>query len=144
MISLGVEGPTPADASRATGCSPRVASDRRPYEQALDAWGPTGWPSVLPIPPGQKRAPPDGFTGTAGPDPTAEQLARWRREQPDGNAALRLPVGVVGLDMDHYDGKHGGRTLAEHEQRLGSLPPTYTITSRSDGVSGIRLYQATS
>lgn len=119
-----------------------VDATRRPYEQALDAWGAAGWPSVLPLPPGQKRPPPDGFTGAAGRDPTAEELARWRREQPYGNAALRLPLGVVGLDVDDYDGKHGGRTLAEHERHFGSLPPTWTITSRSDGVSGTRLYRA--
>lgn len=139
-MSPGTEGP--ADDRCSSGRGPRVATARRPYEQAQDAWGVAGWRGVLPLPPGQKKRPPEGFTGLVGRDPTAEELARWRRTQPNGNAALRLPLGVVGLDVDDYDGKHGGRTFAEHERHFGSLPPTWTITSRSDGVSGTRLYRA--
>jgi len=57
------------------------------------------------------------------------------------NLALRLPPGVIGLDVDNYDGKRGGLTLAEHEARLGALPPTYALTARDPAQgSGIRLY----
>ncbi len=72
-------------------------------------------------------------------DPSEEDLVRWLRTRPCANVALRYPDGVLGLDVDDYGGKHGGWTLAEHEERLGSLPPTWTITSR-EGLSGTGLY----
>ncbi len=55
--------------------------------------------------------------------------------------ALRLVTGVVGIDMDAYGGKQGERTLTRLEQLLGSLPATVVSTSRTDGVSGIGLFQ---
>ncbi len=63
------------------------------------------------------------------------------RGWPCANVALRYPAGVVGLDVDNYDGKPAVRTLAQHEARLGALPHTWTITSRDDGISGTRLYR---
>jgi len=55
--------------------------------------------------------------------------------------ALRLVTGVVGIDVDAYGGKQGERILARLEQLLGSLPATVVSTSRTDGVSGIGLFQ---
>ncbi len=94
---------------------------------------------MLPLDPGEKGPPPSGFTGYQGQDPSDDEIASWLRARPCANVALRYPDGVLGLDVDDYGGKHGGRTLAEHEERLGSLPPTWTITSR-EGSSGTRLY----
>jgi len=54
---------------------------------------------------------------------------------------LRLPDGVVGIDVDAYGTKTGAATLAEAEQRWGPLPCTVRSTSREDGVSGIKLYR---
>ena len=65
----------------------------------------------------------------------------WAEEEPGGNLALRLPDGVIGIDVDAYDAKTGAATLAEAERRWGKLPPTYRSTSRDDGISGIRLYR---
>ena len=48
---------------------------------------------------------------------------------------------VIGIDTDHYGAKRGGDTLAEGENCWGLLPPTYTSTSRDDGISKIRLYR---
>jgi len=54
-----------------------------------------------------------------------------------------MPVRGVGLDVDGYDGKRGLSTLAEHEDRLGALPPTWRVTARGLGCgSGIRLFRA--
>jgi hypothetical protein len=60
--------------------------------------------------------------------------------QAASNIAIHMPDGVVGIDVDHYNGKTGGTTLAQLEQELGPLPATYISTSRDDGVSGIRWY----
>jgi hypothetical protein len=53
----------------------------------------------------------------------------------------RLPEGVLGIDVDAYDGKNGEQTLASWETQFGPLPATYKVTARDDGVSGIRLYR---
>jgi hypothetical protein len=111
-----------------------------PYRAAQAAWGPRGW-TVLPLPPGRKCEPPAGFTGRAGGTPTAEQTQAWLATNAGGNAALRLPAGVLGLDVDAYSGKRGHLTWAEHCRRFGEPPPTWTITSREDGLSGIRLFR---
>jgi len=96
----------------------------------------------LPLPPQAKQYPPKGVTGRLGVDPTPGKVKAWcRNRQPRTNVALRLVTGVVGIDVDAYGGKQGERTLARLEQLLGSLPATVVSTSRTDGVSGIGLFQ---
>jgi hypothetical protein len=84
---------------------------------------------------------PAGFTGRNGADPSGADCHAWAEEEPNGNIAIRLPDGVIGIDVDHYGTKNGGATLEEAEKRWGKLPPTYRSTSRDDGISGIRLYR---
>ena len=53
-----------------------------------------------------------------------------------------MPENVIGIDVDSYDGRNGGRTIAKLEAQLGPLPPTWVSTSREDGTgSGIRLFR---
>jgi hypothetical protein len=59
-----------------------------------------------------------------------------------GNIALRLPLGVYGLDVDAYEGKGGAGALGALEAAYGPLPATWTVTSRGDHISGIRLFRA--
>ncbi|OZE03181.1 hypothetical protein CH249_15430 [Rhodococcus sp. 05-2255-3B1] len=66
--------------------------------------------------------------------------ARWASRSPGLNIASRAPIGVIGIDADFYGQKNGRRTLADAEQRWGSLPPTWITTARTDG-SGIRWYR---
>jgi hypothetical protein len=96
-----------------------------------------GW-SPLPIPPGTKGPPPQGFTGHTGARPTLAQILKWELDYPGANIAVRVPDDVAGLDIDAYNG--GLATLAALEARLGPLPPTIASTSRTDG-SGIRFYR---
>jgi putative DNA primase/helicase len=54
---------------------------------------------------------------------------------------------LVGIDVDHHpddkdDPKNGGPQLDSLELRLGALPPTWTSSARTNGISGIRLYLA--
>ncbi|WP_298807022.1 bifunctional DNA primase/polymerase [uncultured Pseudokineococcus sp.] len=113
-----------------------------PYADAAADYRAAGWSDVLPLPPGRKGPPPVGFTGADGRTPTDEDVARWVEERPDSNVALRLPSGVVGIDVDDYGDKRGGATLAALEARLGELPATVMTSARTSGVSGIRLVRA--
>lgn len=92
-----------------------------------------------------------GVTGYKGGDANADQVMTWalnvagrieRGERGVLNIGMRMPVGGIGLDVDAYDGKRGLSTVAEHEARLGALPPTYRVTARpyAEG-SGIRLFR---
>jgi hypothetical protein len=55
----------------------------------------------------------------------------WADEEPDGNIAVRLGDTVIGIDVDDYDGKGGGKTLAEAQRRWGALPPSPPRSSSS-------------
>jgi hypothetical protein len=101
-----------------------------------------GWLGVLPLPPGAKTEPPTGYTGETGRYPTQEDVQRWVVTHSGGNIALRLSDTTLGLDVDAYEGKLGGQTLAGLEAQLGQLPPTWVSTSREDGSgSGIRIFR---
>lgn len=95
----------------------------------------------LPLPAGDKFPPPSGTTGAVAGPVTAADVEGWRHSMRYGNTALRLPDGVVGIDVDDYDGKPAADTLAEREAQWGALPPTVMTTAREGGVSGIRLYR---
>ena len=126
------------------------------------------WQSVLPIPARRKTPPPDDYTGRkASKIPDDVQIAEWVIDWSGGNLALRMPSDVIGIDVDAYeytyqardpetkqkltnpdgsplmvDGlKTGDITIAEMEDLLGELPPTWRSSSRTAGVSGIRLYR---
>lgn len=111
-----------------------------PYRDTWQTYRAAGWDGTIPLPAGRKHPPPNGTTGADGHTPSWADCQTWADTQPDANIALRLPDGVIGIDVDAYSGKPGHRTLTELTTRLGPLPPTWTATSR-DGVSGIRLYR---
>lgn len=116
---------------------PRYAMAARRYREA-------GWSGVLPIPPDKKTPPPPGFTGAGGLDPTDEDIDNWCRLCPDWNLALRMPVDVVGIDVDSYSRKDGIGHLYEFmdEHGLEVLPPTWVSSARPDPQrSGIRFYR---
>lgn len=99
-----------------------------------------GW-APFPLPAGQKSPPPEGVTGVDGVDPTPEQIERWIDTCDGANIGLRLPPDIIGIDIDHYDGKQGAETLAQLEAIYGPLPPTWRSTARGDSPSGIRFYR---
>lgn len=67
-------------------------------------------------------------------------MAAWTETHADRNIGLRMPPGVIGLDVDHYGSKTGGDTLAALEARFGHLPPTW-VSSARPAPSGIRFYR---
>lgn len=113
---------------------------REPFKQfALDYWD-RGW-IPLPLPPGEKSPPPLRTTGHYAP-PTREQVEEWLSTEPDGsNIGLRVADGILGIDVDAYGGKQGGQSLANLTERWGPLPPTWALSARVDGLSGIRFYR---
>lgn len=111
------------------------------YSNAAPAYYDLGWKAPLPLPRGAKKSPPPGRTGYNAEEPSYPDIIAWGEDHADGNLALRLPPGVIGIDVDHYDGKQGGLTLKHAEQLWGDLPPTVRTTSRDDDQSGIRLYR---
>src|SRR5215213_11966078 len=118
-----------------------VKAPPRPYATGVPIYITLGWSAVLPLPKRQKASPPTGFTGHRAELPTELQLRDWTHTKAEGNICLRMVDGIIGLDVDHYDEKHGADQLAGLESTLGELPETWISTSRDDGVSGIRFYR---
>jgi hypothetical protein len=111
------------------------------YGEAAQRYWDLGWHGVLPLPPGRKKPVPKGYTGYDGVYPKFPDVFAWAEEFPDGNVGLRMPDNVIGLDVDSYNGKTGGATYNRAVKLWGTLPPTWMSTSRSDGMSGIRMYR---
>ena len=99
----------------------------------------------MPIPRGRKEPPPVGFTGEAGSDTTAEQIAFFAKTAGAGGVALRLPRGVIGIDVDSYTSgtvaKQGAQTFLRSLAQWGELPPTWTSTARGPGPSRIYFFR---
>lgn len=112
------------------------------YGRASSAYRKAGWSGVLPLAQGTKWPPPTGFTGWTGREPTGADVLLWNTKHKNDGLALRLPKGVVGIDVDHYGSKKGADTLAELEDFHGPLPPTWSSTSRGpDQPSRIYLFR---
>ena len=111
------------------------------YGQAAPMYWAAGWRGILPMPRGRKFPPPTDYTGYAALTPSYPDITAWCEDRPDGNIALHLPDGVIGIDVDAYEGRTGAGTLAYAEHLWGALPPTVRTTSRDDLYSGIRLYR---
>lgn len=119
------------------------------YAAVAECYLAGGWTTVFPLPPHSKEPPPVGYSGNNAPDTSADKVADWVKRCPDHNVGLRMPLGVVGIDVDHYDKttkdgrvihKRGADTLAELEQRWGKLPDTWRSSAR-EAPSGIRYFR---
>lgn len=131
---------------------PRTYADHVvPYAQA-------GWPCILPVPAAAKFPPPGGFTGADGRDTDPLTLVEFATMCPAHSIALRMPDGVIGIDIDEYDKvtvdaegnqkvvqKRGCTTLSAAIERWGPLPATWSSTARGDdtgpGVSRILFFR---
>ena len=111
-----------------------------PFGSAAHKYLQAGWP-VFTLPHKQKFPPPPGATGWRGRDLSTEQVEDLQRRNGKMNIGVRAPAGVIGIDVDAYGGKEGSRTLTALETELGRLPDTPILTSRDDGISGIRFYR---
>jgi hypothetical protein len=112
------------------------------YAAAAETYWEKGWRGVLPLKRGSKWPPPRGFTGYDGAEPSYADILQWAELYPDGNVCLRLPDGVIGIDVDAYGAKTGAAAFAEAVKRWGPLPDGPQSSSRDgDLVSGLRLFR---
>lgn len=58
-----------------------------------------------------------------------EMIKAWVPRMGRLGVAVRL-ISEIGIDVDAHDGQAGAETLARAETTLGTLPPTYSSTSR--------------
>ena len=88
---------------------------------------------------------PTGYTGYDGRMASGADVQTWIEDRPGDNVGARLPVNVLGLDVDANDGKVGAATLRSLTDKYGPLPRTWRVSSRFDGeydgASGIRLFR---
>lgn len=134
-----------------------------PYEYAK-RYRQRGWLGTLPLPPGQKDAPPEGYHGHGAPYPSNMEVQRWIKANPKGNICLRLAdvkhdrlreglpavyAGnnvdgweLIGIDVDDYGKKDGYKQLLALEEQLGKLPATVVSSARWETAphSGTRLF----
>jgi putative DNA primase/helicase len=123
-----------------TGAEVKTLRSERPWGDFVKKYFLAGW-CPLPLPPRKKSSPPTGTTGRY-EMPDKKAIQGWAKDRdPRCNIALRVPDNVIGIDVDAYDAKVGRSSLLELEGEFGALPPTWTLTSRSDGASGIRFYR---
>jgi P4 family phage/plasmid primase-like protien len=121
------------------------------FQLAAEDYWRAGWPAILPVPHRGKTPPPEGFTGDEGRDTTWADISAWASNgMAYHSVALRMPDGLIGIDVDHYDKvsktghlveKRGGDTLAQCVQQWGPLPPTWSSTARGAGPSRIMFYR---
>ncbi|MCU1615031.1 MAG: hypothetical protein JWO98_2571, partial [Frankiales bacterium] len=112
-----------------------------PYAHAWESYRAAGWTGIIPLPPRKKASPPKGVTGPGGIWPSYADCMSWAEgREGNGNIALRLPPGFLGIDIDSYDGKPGFETFIAACKRYGPPPPSWKSSSR-EGVSGISFYR---
>lgn len=155
-----IQFPPPAPVPQQLAAVVPIVPEIPPFDTYALDWAAKGW-EVLPMSPGAKVLLAKGITGYNGVPLSLDEvrqaiagdLSYSRPDHPDGpalihpwqpnrNLGLRMPPGVIGIDVDAYDGKKGAVTLAELEDKAGSrLPATWVLTARDDRASGIRLYR---
>ncbi len=123
----------------------------RPFLRWVDRYFEAGW-YPFPLPPNKKAPPPSGSTGFQNEVSREEWKAKldgWKRVAKNAkrgdvraasNVGLRIPRGMLAIDVDAYKAS-GAESLARLEEDYGPLPATWTVTARSDGASGIRIYR---
>jgi hypothetical protein len=111
-----------------------------PYGQAARGYLADGY-SPLPLPARKKATPPEGWTGRNAPMASGADVEEWCAANPGGNICLRLPEGVVGIDVDAHRSEAARRSWEQLTETLGPLPEAPWSSSRDDGTSGIRLFR---
>lgn len=123
-----------------------------PYRSAAYTYWEAGWRGVLPVferepisrrilPHKTKKLSERGRTGHDGVDPSYPDVHAWMEgSEGDHNIALRMPDGVLGIDVDNYGKKRGAETLARCEADWGPLPRTWRSSARPLP-SGIRFFR---
>ncbi|WP_291313714.1 bifunctional DNA primase/polymerase [Corynebacterium sp. UBA2622] len=95
-------------------------------EDWVDSYFECGW-APFPLPAGKKFPPAGEVTGRNRKDNDfLKEL--WKNPVDNANVGLRIPDGVIGLDIDNYANKSGAKTRESLEIEYGALPPTFYNT----------------
>lgn len=100
------------------------------FEAYARDYAAAGWP-VFPLVPRTKRPATAHGKDDATTDP--DQIRRWWADTPTANIGMRLPDGVLALDVDP---RHGGSL-----DQLGDLPATWTARTGGGGWHLLFRYQ---
>lgn len=116
---------------------------QQPYLEGVPQYAEAGWDGMIPVRRKTKTPALSDVTGYTGHQLTPEESLELsgKAHLKSCNLGLRLPRGLVGVDVDDYGDKHGGDTLRRLESELGELPPAPYSSARGPGVSGIRFFQ---
>lgn len=107
-----------------------------PYAEKAQDYINKGW-EILPLPEKSKFAPPAGYTGADARE-VSEDIALGEWMDIGANVGLKLPRGVVGIDIDAY--KDGGKSYTTLTNELGSLPETVGVSSHGSLSEGGTLF----
>lgn len=118
-----------------------VAGEPGPFGSAANQYVAAGWLGVLPL--AGKKNILKSLTGGEGMDAGSDRqyLNELLYHYGDFNIGIRMPEGVVGLDVDDYGEKHGAETLTQLAERAGPLPVTWTSTARGAGASRTHFFR---
>lgn len=124
--------------------SPRRGVRATPFGDTAIAYRQMGWAPIPVARSGAKAPLAIGITGHKGIDLTLDELAVMSVRKRNANVGIRLPWGIIGIDVDAYNDRNGGRTINQLTFKLGDLPLTWKSTSRmpEDRMSGIYLFRA--
>jgi hypothetical protein len=111
------------------------------YQIASALYRSLGWEEVVPAREApESKKPLEGIRNVFGREgkATQAQMDGWEHNFPTRNCLLKMPPGVIGIDVDHYDKvtkdriirKRGYDSLLRDIVRFGDLPPTFSSTSR--------------
>jgi bifunctional DNA primase/polymerase-like protein/AAA domain-containing protein len=115
--------------------------ENNPFKETAQEYFDKGWLPV-PLPYRKKANPPGGYTGRSATKKIDQKtINRWLKTSSPQNIAIKIPDDMIGLDVDNYEGHDGANTLIDLEKKHGTLPGTCVVTSRADGISGIRLFK---
>lgn len=142
MTNAGTPDPDPGPGFPHRTATSMTSPHHTP-RQAAQLYRQLGWPGILTLPPRSKIPPPRGTTGRDGHDMHHGEIDRTLARRPDSNLGLRLPRGVLGIDVDAgYSGKRGDVTIRAAQEAHGPLPVSWSSTARGQGQpSRISLYQ---
>lgn len=117
------------------------AEEPGPFGAMANRYVAAGWLGVLPL--AGKKNIVKSLTGGEGIDAGGDRqlLNELLYLHRDSNIGIRMPEGVVGLDVDDYGEKQGAQTLAALVEHLGPLPPTWTSTARGPGISRTHFFR---
>lgn len=116
---------------------------QKPYADGVPVYVARGWDGLIPIRKGTKIPAMSDVTGYSGRQVTGQEAVELSQKKQYSycNLGLRLPRGLVGVDVDDYGDKEGLNTLNRLSNELGELPATPYSTARGHGVSGIRFFR---